>query len=100
MNTAPSAKLSINWNDLVTSLKTGLFSAVIPIILAFVAPLYNALTVGQIPFLTVQVPLDWHVLVTSLVAAITATIGSVVKRFFMDEFGNIFGTLPSAGTKP
>ena len=96
-----STKFSLNWNDLFQSLKTGLFTAIIPIFIGFVAPVYNALVAGQIPWLQVPISLDFHVLLASLVAAVTATVGSVVKRFFQNDLGNLLtSSAPSEVAAP
>jgi hypothetical protein len=86
-----STKFSINWSDILQSLKTGLFTTIVPVLIGFFAPIYNSLAVGQIP--TFDLP--WKTLLTSLIAGVTATVGSIIKRFVQDEFGNVLTQVPT-----
>jgi hypothetical protein len=81
----PTPRFSINMHDIEQSLKTGLFTTIIPILIGFFAPIYNSLQAGQIPSFN----LDWHLLMASLIGGVTTVMGSIVKRFLQDEFGNL-----------
>lgn len=81
-----TTKFSINWNDILQSLKTGIFTTIVPIIITFFAPLYVQLQAGQIPDFSA---INWHLLQISLVGGFTTFFGSVIKRFLQDESGNL-----------
>jgi hypothetical protein len=85
-----SQKYSLHWEDVLQSLKTGLFTTIVPILIGFFAPIYNQLAVGIIPSFN----LDWHLLLTSLMAGVTTVIGSIVKRFLQDQNGNLVTPKP------
>lgn len=80
-----SKLFSLNWHDVLQSLKTALFTGIFTWLTVFLTPIYNSITNGQIPTFT----FDWRQVLISLIGAIVAALGSVVKRFLSNSAGQI-----------
>ena len=84
-----STQFSLNFNDLLQSLKTAAFTTLVPIVVGYFMPLINLLQQGQIPWLTVPYSLDWHMLVIAVGGGISTIIGNLLKRFLQDAEGKL-----------
>ena len=102
-----SSKFSINWDDIIQSLKTGLIGSILPPVAAVIAPILVALQAGKTPSFNI----DWASLETGLRIGAYMTLMNTVKRFIQDEsgstgvwgfvvqcFGKLFGGTGTGGT--